>query len=140
MHKFLLLPFWYFQPTSSFICCSTPFLSLRCRVTHTTSLHCRSSSLLARLDGSDISSSNNTMVSLERLESQLLQRLHTLLTHLLYLASKDSFGCSSRIDTVCLDGHDDSTADFEEEMSVQADNTSLIRLSTDSRLETSLSL
>lgn len=68
------------------------------------------------------------MVSLIRLQSKLLKRLDSLLSQLLDLTGKNSLGLNSRVDTVGLDGDDDSTLVLEEEMCVEGNDSGLIGL------------
>jgi len=63
------------------------------------------------------------VVTLERLQRQLLLWLDALGTHLLHLHGEDLLGGLGGIDTVCLDGNDDTAADLEEEMGVETDDT-----------------
>jgi len=70
----------------------------------------------------------DTVVSLERLQRQLLFRLDSFFPHLLDLVCENDLGLGRRVDTVCLDGDQDTTADLQEQVCVQADDTSLIRL------------
>lgn len=95
-------------------------------------------------------SNNDSVVPLVRLQRQLLcstsadrpllrtaNLLHeegptfwldALLPHVVDLGSKDLGGRCGRVDTVCLDGNDDSAAVLEEVMGVQGDDTGLIGL------------
>ena len=50
------------------------------------------------------------MVTLERLKGQLLLGLNLLLTHLLDLAGEHNLGLGRGVDTVGLDGDNDTTA------------------------------
>lgn len=68
------------------------------------------------------------MVTLERLESQLLLRLDPLGSKLLDLLSEHHLGGGRAVDTVGLDGHNNATANLKEQVSVQGNNTSLIGL------------
>jgi hypothetical protein len=68
------------------------------------------------------------VVSLEGLERQLLLGLYPLLPQLINLGGEDGFGCGGRVNAVGLDGHDDASADLEEHVGVQADNTGLVGL------------
>jgi hypothetical protein len=68
------------------------------------------------------------MVSLVRLQGQLFQRLDSLLSQLLNLSGKHGLGLDSGVDTVGLDGDDDSSLVLEEQVCVQGDNSGLIRL------------
>lgn len=82
----------------------------------------------ADLQRSDVTSGNHGVITLEWLQSQLLKWLHALLSHLLNLTSENGLWCGGRIDTVGLDGDENTTSDLEEEMGVQANNTGLIWL------------
>lgn len=77
---------------------------------------------------SNVLADNNAMVSLIRLQSKLLKRLDSLLSQLLDLTGKNSLGLNSRVDTVGLDGDDDSTLVLEEEMCVEGNDSGLIGL------------
>lgn len=77
----------------------------------------------ARIDSAD-----HSVVSLEGLQGELLLGLQPLLTHLLHLAGEDSLGSGRAVNAVGLDGNDNTTAVLEEQMGVQADDTSLVRL------------
>lgn len=68
------------------------------------------------------------MVTLEGLEGQLLLRLDLLLTHLLDLLSEHNLGLGCAVNTVGLDGDNDTTLGLEEHVGVQSDNTGLIGL------------
>lgn len=68
------------------------------------------------------------VISLERLQSQLLLGLDPLLSQLGDLTGKDLLWRRGRVDTVCLDTDDNATTNLQELMGVDADNTSLIRL------------
>jgi hypothetical protein len=68
------------------------------------------------------------VVTLERLKGKLLLGLDTHLSQLSDFLGEDSLRCGSRVDTVGLDGDDDTTADLQEEASVKTDDTGLIGL------------
>jgi hypothetical protein len=68
------------------------------------------------------------VITLERLEGELLLGLDAHLPQLGDFLSEDGLGCGSRVDTVGLDGDDDTTADLQEETSVETDDTGLIGL------------
>lgn len=68
------------------------------------------------------------MVSLEGLESELLLGLDALLPELDDLACEDGLGGSGGIDTVGLDGDEDTTSNLEEQVGVETDDTGLVRL------------
>lgn len=68
------------------------------------------------------------MVSLVRLQGKLLHGLDSLLSQLLDLSGKDGLGLDGRVDTVGLDGDDDSSLVLEEQVCVQGDNSGLIGL------------
>jgi hypothetical protein len=55
--------------------------------------------------------------------------LDTLFSHNVDFTSKDLCGGCGRIDTVCLDGDDDSTTVLEEVVGVEGNDTCLIGLS-----------
>lgn len=75
-----------------------------------------------------IDSANHSVVSLERLQSELLLGLQPLLTHLLNLTGEDGLRCGRAVDTVGLDGHDDTTTVLQEKVGVEANNTGLVGL------------
>jgi len=77
----------------------------------------------------DIATGNHGVVSLERLQGQLLQRLDSLISQLLDLSRKHGLRRSSTVNAVCLDRNDNPTTDLQEQMGIQTDNTSLIGLS-----------
>jgi hypothetical protein len=60
------------------------------------------------------------VVTLEGLEGQLLLGLDAHLPQLGDFLCEDGFRCSGRVDTVGLDGDDDTSADLEEETSCDA--------------------
>ena len=66
------------------------------------------------------------MITLERLQSQLLLGLNLLLAHLLDLTGEDDIGSSGTVDTAGLDGDENTTLVLEEHVGVQANNTSLV--------------
>lgn len=68
------------------------------------------------------------MITLEGLQSQLLLGLDLLLTHLLDLTGEHNLSSGRGVDTAGLDGDQDTTALLEEHVSVQTDNTGLVRL------------
>lgn len=68
------------------------------------------------------------MITFERLQSQLLLGLDPLLSHLLDFAGENNLRLGGTVDTVGLDGDDDTTTLLEEHVSVQANNTSLVGL------------
>lgn len=76
-----------------------------------------------------VRSGNDTVVPLKGLESKLLERLNTLLAHLLHLEGEDLLGGLGAVDTVCLYGDEDTAADLEEEMGVQTDDTGFVYVS-----------
>lgn len=75
-----------------------------------------------------VDTNNHGVVSFEGLEGKLLLRLDALLAQLLDLAGEDGLRRCGRVDTVGLDGDDDTTANLKEEMGVHADDTGLIGL------------
>ncbi len=85
--------------------------------------------MLAFLQGTDVSGSNHGVVTLERLKSQLLKWLQSLVTHLLDLTGEDGLWGSGGVDTVGLDGDKDTTSNLQEQVGVKTDNTGLIWLS-----------
>ena len=68
------------------------------------------------------------MVTLERLQSQLLLREELLLTELLNFAGEDSLGGGSAVDTRGLDRNQSATSLLEEETGIEGDYPSLVRL------------
>lgn len=68
------------------------------------------------------------MVSLVRLQGELLERLDSLLTQLLDLSGEHSLGVDGGVDTVGLDGDDDATLVLEEHVGVEGDDTGLVGL------------
>lgn len=66
------------------------------------------------------------MVTLEGLKGKLLLGLDALLPQLLDLGGENSGGRGGRIDTAGLDGDDDTAANLQEQMGVQANDTGLI--------------
>ncbi|EEQ39623.1 hypothetical protein CLUG_03750 [Clavispora lusitaniae ATCC 42720] len=77
---------------------------------------------------SDVATNNNTMVSFIRLQGQSLQRLNSLFSQLSHFSSENSFSINGRVNTVGLDGDDNSTLVLQEQVGVQGDNTSSVRL------------
>jgi hypothetical protein len=75
-----------------------------------------------------VDTGDDTVVSLEGLQSQLLLGLDLLISHLLDLAGEHNLRLGCAVDTAGLDGDDDTTARLEEHVGVQADNTGLVRL------------
>lgn len=61
-------------------------------------------------------------------EGKLELRLDGLCAHLLDFAGEDLSSGGRRVDTVGLDGDEDTTTDFEEPVGVHGNNTGLIRL------------
>lgn len=61
-------------------------------------------------------------------KSELFFRLDLLLAHLLDLVGKHDLGLGRAVDTVGLDRDQDTTAHFQEQVSVQAHDSGLIRL------------
>lgn len=68
------------------------------------------------------------MISLERLKGKLLLGLDALLPELDDFTCEHGLGGGGGIDTVGLDGNEDTTSDLEEQVCVEADNTGLIGL------------
>jgi hypothetical protein len=64
-----------------------------------------------------VNTDNHGVVTLEGLKSQLLLGLDAHLPQFRDFLSEDGLGCGSRVDTVGLDGDDDTTADLQEERS-----------------------
>jgi hypothetical protein len=62
-----------------------------------------------------VNTDNHGVVTLEGLKSQLLLGLDAHLPQLRDFLGEDGLGGSSRVDTVGLDGNDDTTADLQEE-------------------------
>lgn len=62
-------------------------------------------------------------------KSELFLRLDVLCPQLLDLLGKDSLGSSSAVDTIGLDGDNNTTANLQEHVGVEGNNTGLIRLS-----------
>lgn len=83
---------------------------------------------ITTLFGALIDTNDHGVVTLEGLKSQLLLGLDAHLPQLGNFLGEDSLGCGSRVDTVGLDGDDDTTADLQEETSVETDDTGLIGL------------
>lgn len=75
-----------------------------------------------------VHTANHGVISLERLEGELLLGLDALLPKLGDLAGEDSLGRGSGVDTAGLDGDDNTAADLEELVGVQTDNTGLVGL------------
>lgn len=75
-----------------------------------------------------INTDNHGVVTLERLERKLLLGLNAHLPQLCDFLCEYGFRRRGRIDTVGLDGDDDTSADLQEQTSIKTDNTSLIRL------------
>lgn len=71
---------------------------------------------------------NHGVVSLEGLKSELFLRSDTLFSQLGNFSCEDSFRCCCTVDAVGLDGDDDTTANLEELVCIQPDDTSLIWL------------
>lgn len=69
-----------------------------------------------------------TVVTFEGLQGQLLLGLDSLLSHLLDFAGEHNLGLGGTVDTVGLDGDDDTTLVLEEHVGVQADDTGLVGL------------
>jgi hypothetical protein len=70
--------------------------------------------------------SNESVIALERLERQLLFGLDTHFPHLLNFRGEHDFGLCGRIDTVGLDGNEDTATDLEEQAGVETYDTSLV--------------
>lgn len=77
----------------------------------------------ARVDSAD-----HGVISLERLQGELLLGLHPLLTHLLNFTGEDGLWCGRAVDAVGLDRDDDTAVVLQEQVGVQANDTSLVRL------------
>lgn len=71
---------------------------------------------------------NQTMVTLEGFQGKLELGLDGLSSHLLDLVGEDLGSGSSAVDTVGLDGDENTTANLEEPVGVHGDNTGLIGL------------
>jgi hypothetical protein len=78
--------------------------------------------------GTDIATGNDAVISLERLKGQLLQRLDALLSHLLNFSGENLLRWRGTVNAVGFDRNDNTTANLEEQVGVQADDTGLIRL------------
>jgi len=78
--------------------------------------------------GTDVTSGDDTMISLEGFKGKLLQGLDPLLSHLLYFSGEHGFWGSGTVDTVGLDGDHNTSSDLQEQMGIQTDDTSLVRL------------
>lgn len=72
--------------------------------------------------------SNNTMISLEGFQRQLLLWLDPLSSHLLHFKREYLLRRLRAIDTVGLDRDNDTATSLKEQMCVQSDDTCLIRL------------
>lgn len=70
-----------------------------------------------------------SVISLVGLQSQLLLGEELLLPQLLDLLSEDLLGRCGGVNAVCLDGDEHATTLLQEELSVQSNDTSLVRLS-----------
>ena len=70
-----------------------------------------------------------TVITLVRLQSQLLPWLHHLSLKLLDFLSENGLGGCGRVDTAGLDGDDNVTLVLQEVVGVQSDDTGLVRLS-----------
>lgn len=68
------------------------------------------------------------MVSLERLQGQLLLWLDLLVSHLLHFTCEYHFRLGRAVDTAGLDGDDHTTTGLEEHVGVQSDDTGLVGL------------
>lgn len=68
------------------------------------------------------------MVTFERLKGQLLPGLYSLLTHLLDLPGENNLGLGGTVDTVGLDGDNDTTLFLEEHVGVETNDTGLVGL------------
>jgi len=86
----------------------------------------RDSGLL--LLGYSVGSSQDSVVTLIRLQSNLFEQLEATLLEFLSLRSKHSFCRSSRINAASLDGNDTVTTVLQEVRGVERNDTRLIRL------------
>ena len=68
------------------------------------------------------------MITLERLEGKLLLRLDAHVPQLSDLLSEDGLRCGGRVDTVGLDGDDNTTANLQEVAGVHTNDTGLVGL------------
>jgi hypothetical protein len=75
-----------------------------------------------------VDTTNHAVVTLERLKSDLVLGLDTILAHLLNFAGEDLGSGGSRVNTVGLDGNHDATTVLEEPVGIVGHNTGLIRL------------
>ena len=83
---------------------------------------------IGTLFGAVVNTDNHGVVTLERFKSQLLLGLDAHFPELGNFLSEDSLRCGGRVDTVGLDGDDDTATNLQEKTGVKTDNTSLIRL------------
>lgn len=77
---------------------------------------------------SSVNTSHNSMITLIRFQSDLFNRLEALLLHSLNLLREHSLRGSSRINAASLDGDHAVTADLQEVLSIDPDDTGLVRL------------
>ena len=78
--------------------------------------------------GALVDTDDHGVVTLEGLEGKLLLGLDAHLPQLGDFLGEDGLGGGGRIDTVGLDGDDDTTANLQEETGVETDDTGLIGL------------
>lgn len=105
------------------------FISFFYKVSHINVSEMTAKAFFFSLSGPLVDTGNHGVVSLERLEGKLLLGLDALLPELDNLSGEDGLGGGSGIDTVGLDGNDNTTSDLEEQVCVETDNTGLIGLS-----------
>ena len=101
-------------------CCSVSFNRSKQGSTNKRRQH-----LFLLLGGRPIDADDDGVVSLVRLEGDLLLRLHLLGLHLLDLAGEDDLGLGGRVDAVGLDGDDEVAAVLQEVGGVDGDDSSL---------------
>ena len=75
-----------------------------------------------------VDTNDHSVVTLERLEGKLLLGLDTHLPQLGDFLGENGLRCGGRVDTVSLDGDDDTTADLQEVTSIHSNDTSLVGL------------
>lgn len=71
---------------------------------------------------------HDSVIPFVRFQSELFERLEHLFLEFLDLRGEDNLCGGGRIDTVGFDGDYDMAAVLQEVMSIESDNTSLIRL------------
>jgi hypothetical protein len=76
----------------------------------------------------EVASNHHGVITLVRLESELLMRLDVLCLHSLDLGGKDGLGGGGRVDTRGLDGDDNVSSVLEEVVRVEGNDSGLVRL------------